>query len=176
MAAAAPDKAEMAVPVDAVPNVVATAKAADGPNTAKPIPAVAPARPTPLPIFSDLAASVLMRCTALSNRSISMRNARTDLSNSLGVFVNPFTYSSTGSITSATTRCRCSNSLTLARISLVPSTRSWYSCGEEGTDGCVLPGFTDAGILPPPDTPAREQKKDPGYAGICRDMPGYSGI
>ena len=33
----------------------------------------------------------------------------------------------------------------LARISLVPSTRSWYSCGEEGTDGCVLPGFTDAG-------------------------------
>ena len=34
----------------------------------------------------------------------------------------------------------------LARISLVPSTRSWYSCGEEGTDGCVLLGFTDAGI------------------------------
>ena len=33
----------------------------------------------------------------------------------------------------------------LARISLVPSTRSWYSCGEEGTDGCVFPGFTDAG-------------------------------
>ena len=24
--------------------------------------------------------------------------------------------------------------------------------------------------------PAREQKKDPGYTGICRDMPGYSGI
>ena len=38
-----------------------------------------------------------------------------------------------------------SNVHRLARISLVPSTRSWYSCGEEGTDGCVLPGFTDAG-------------------------------
>ncbi|MCY3930538.1 MAG: hypothetical protein OXH70_02350 [Acidobacteria bacterium] len=42
--AAAPDKAEMAVPVDAVPKVVATATAAVGPNTASPTPAVAPAK------------------------------------------------------------------------------------------------------------------------------------
>ncbi len=57
--AAAPDKAEMAVPVDAVPNVVATAKAAVGPNAAVTTPAVVPANPKPLPILSDLAASGL---------------------------------------------------------------------------------------------------------------------
>ena len=56
LVAAAPDRAEMAVPVEAVPKVVATAMATDGPKAASPTPAVAPAKPVPLPIAADFAA------------------------------------------------------------------------------------------------------------------------
>ena len=53
--AAAPDSMEIAVPVDAVPKVVAIAKAVDGSSAATPAPAIAPAAPVALPIFVELA-------------------------------------------------------------------------------------------------------------------------
>ena len=63
LVAAAPDKAEIAVPVEAVPNVVATAIAAVGPNAATPTPAVTPAAPVPAPSRVVLAAWVSRRLT-----------------------------------------------------------------------------------------------------------------
>ena len=103
------------MPVDAVPKVVAIAKAADGSSAATPAPAIAPAAPVALPIFVERAASVSKCRTVSENRLISMRNSATDLPNSLGELANRFTYCSTGSITTETARCRCPNSCTLPR-------------------------------------------------------------
>ena len=89
--AAAPDNVEIAVPVDAVPKVVAIAMAADGPRAAIPTPAIAPAAPAALPIFEERAASVSKSRTVSENRLTSMRNSATDLSNSLGVLASRFT-------------------------------------------------------------------------------------
>ena len=73
LVAAAPDRAEMAVPVDAVPKVVATAMATDGPKAASPTPAVAPAKPVPaellpafdLVVFNEVEAEMLAHARAL---------------------------------------------------------------------------------------------------------------
>ena len=55
LVAAAPDSAEIAVPVDATPNVVATAIATVGPTAATATPAPAPATPAAVPILTTLA-------------------------------------------------------------------------------------------------------------------------
>ena len=49
LVAAAPDSALIAVPVDAVPNVIAIPMAADGPRAATPTPAATPPPATPAP-------------------------------------------------------------------------------------------------------------------------------
>src|SRR5699024_11254697 len=53
LVAAAPLKADIAVPVEAVPNVVAIAIAADGPNAATPTPATTPPPALPAVFFND---------------------------------------------------------------------------------------------------------------------------
>ncbi|OUS68704.1 hypothetical protein B1748_33155 [Paenibacillus sp. MY03] len=65
--AAAPLNAEMAVPVEAVPKVMATAIAAVGPNAATPAPAATPAAPKPVDVFAVLSNSALIWKIAFSN-------------------------------------------------------------------------------------------------------------
>ena len=91
--ATAPDSADMAVPVDAVPNVVATHIAALGASAATAAPVPIPAAP-PIPVFTN------SLCVFFANSSVLRKLARSALifanvlSNSFGVFAMLLTRSS----------------------------------------------------------------------------------
>lgn len=95
--AAAPDKAEIAVPVEAVPNVVATHIAAVGPIAAIAPPAPTPAAAPTAPFFA-FSYSCFANSCAPANFSLLNLIASILVSNVLGWFAILFTKSSTFAI------------------------------------------------------------------------------
>src|SRR5699024_9618523 len=85
LVAAAPLNVEIAVPVEAVPNVVAIAIAADGPNAATPTPAATPPLAPPAVFFSDASISSLISYTNFSNFLNSIFNFSTSILISSGL-------------------------------------------------------------------------------------------
>lgn len=97
LVAAAPDNEAMAVPVDAVPNVVAIAIAAVGPNAATAPPTATPPTATPAPLILLAEFSVSIRTASLNSLMLSFTSA-ISLANSLGELAKELIYFSTRSI------------------------------------------------------------------------------